>query len=95
MRRHPLPPQGRRRLRRHPVTPQRKCRQHAYGVIQRSRAWGDLVADHHPHSVRLDIPHPVGTPNLGIRLLGAPDVWTTPWHSAALRRGNGKWTLVP
>ncbi|GAA5016407.1 isocyanide synthase family protein [Streptomyces siamensis] len=75
---------------------QRACRRRAYGVIRRSRAWGDLVADHHPHSVRLSIhPQPVGAPKFGIRLLEAPDAWTTPWHSAALRRTDGTWTLLP
>lgn len=31
----------------------------------------------------------------GIRLLDAPDAWTTPWHSAALRRTDGTWALRP
>ncbi|WP_369354926.1 L-tyrosine/L-tryptophan isonitrile synthase family protein [Streptomyces sp. cg2] len=75
---------------------QRECRQRAYGVIQRSRAWGDLIADHHPRSVRLSIhPQPIGARKFGIRLLDAPDAWTTPWHSAALRRTDGTWTLMP
>jgi len=75
---------------------QRECRQRAYGVIQRSRAWGDLIAHHHPRSVRLSIhPQPVGAPKFGIRLLDAADAWTTPWHSAALRRADGTWTLMP
>lgn len=72
---------------------QRACRQRAYGVIQRSRAWGDLIADHHSHSVRLSIhPQPVGAPKFGIRLLDAPDAWTTPWHSTACaaRTGPGR-----
>ncbi|OLZ61422.1 pyoverdine biosynthesis protein PvcA [Streptomyces sp. IMTB 2501] len=75
---------------------QRSCRQRAYGVIQRSRAWGDLIAEHHPHAVRLSIhPQPVGGPKFGIRLLDARDAWTTPWHSAALHRADGTWTLMP
>ncbi|MBA6434570.1 L-tyrosine/L-tryptophan isonitrile synthase family protein [Streptomyces sp. GMR22] len=75
---------------------QRECRQRAYGVIQRSRAWGELIAEHHPRAVRLSIhPQPIGAPKFGIRLLDAPDVWTTPWHSAALRRADGTWTLLP
>ncbi|MEU8720510.1 isocyanide synthase family protein [Streptomyces antimycoticus] len=75
---------------------QRACRTRAYGVIQRSRAWGDLIAEHHPGSVRLSIhPQPIGAPKFGIRLLDAPDVWTTPWHSAALHRTDGTWTLMP
>ncbi|MFF5018965.1 L-tyrosine/L-tryptophan isonitrile synthase family protein [Streptomyces sp. NPDC001165] len=75
---------------------QRECRQRAYGVIRRSRAWGALIAEHHPHAVRLSIhPQPVGDAKFGIRLLDAPDAWTTPWHSAALRRTDGTWTLMP
>lgn len=72
------------------------CRQRAYSVIQRSRAWGDLIAEHHPDAVRLSIhPQPVGAAKFGIRLLDAPDAWTTPWHSVALRRADGTWTLMP
>jgi L-tyrosine isonitrile synthase len=75
---------------------QRECRQRAYRVIRRSRAWGALIAEHHPDAVRLSIhPQPVGAPKFGIRLLDAPDAWTTPWHSAALRRTDGTWTLLP
>ncbi|MCL8009782.1 L-tyrosine/L-tryptophan isonitrile synthase family protein [Streptomyces sp. AS02] len=75
---------------------QRECRRRAYGVIQRSRAWGALVADHHPRAVRLSIhPQPAGAAKFGIRLLDAPDAWTTPWHSAALREPDGTWTLMP
>ncbi|MFI1467198.1 L-tyrosine/L-tryptophan isonitrile synthase family protein [Streptomyces wuyuanensis] len=75
---------------------QRECRRRAYGVIQRSRAWGELIAEHHPRSVRLSIhPQPVGAPKFGIRLLDAPDAWTTPWHSTALRGADGTWSLLP
>ncbi|MBQ0987480.1 isocyanide synthase family protein [Streptomyces sp. F63] len=75
---------------------QRACRRRAYGVIQRSRAWGGLIAECHPRAVRLSIhPQPAGAPKFGIRLLDAPDAWTTPWHSAALRRADGTWTLMP
>ncbi|MCO8307360.1 L-tyrosine/L-tryptophan isonitrile synthase family protein [Streptomyces sp. RKCA744] len=75
---------------------QRDCRRRAYGVIQRSRAWGGLIAEHHPHAVRLSIhPQPAGAAKFGIRLLDAPDAWTTPWHSAALHRADGTWTLLP
>ncbi|GHE05187.1 hypothetical protein GCM10010339_39980 [Streptomyces alanosinicus] len=75
---------------------QRACRQRAYGVLQRSRAWGTLIAAHHPAAVRLSIhPQPAGAEKFGIRLLDAPDAWTTPWHSAALHRADGTWTLMP
>ncbi|TXS46327.1 pyoverdine biosynthesis protein PvcA [Streptomyces sp. uw30] len=75
---------------------QRECRSRAYGVIQRSRAWGELIAEHHPRAVRLSIhPQPAGAPKFGIRLLDAPDAWTTPWHSTALREPDGTWMLMP
>ncbi|BCM72161.1 MULTISPECIES: L-tyrosine/L-tryptophan isonitrile synthase family protein [Streptomyces] len=75
---------------------QRECRRRAYGVIQRSRAWGGLIAEHHRRAVRLSIhPQPVGGPKFGIRLLDAPDAWTTPWHAVALHRADGTWTLLP
>ncbi len=74
---------------------QRECRQRVYGVIQHSRAWGDLIAEHHPHAVRLSIhTQPIGAPKFGIRLLDAPDAWTTPWHSVARCRTDGTWTLI-
>lgn len=73
---------------------QRACRQRAYGVIQRSMAWGALIADCHPRSVRLSIhPQPVGD-KFGIQLLGCDDTWTTPWHSCAVRHPDGAWRLM-
>ncbi|GHF38154.1 paerucumarin biosynthesis protein PvcA [Streptomyces mashuensis] len=64
---------------------QRHCRQRAYEVIARSRAWGALVAAHHPDAVRLSIhPQPAGAPKFGIRLLEADDAWATPWHTTVL-----------
>ncbi|WP_331766268.1 isocyanide synthase family protein [Embleya sp. NBC_00896] len=74
---------------------QRDCRTRAYGVIQRSRAWSDLVAEYHPRSVRLSIhPQRRGADKFGIRLLDSPDAWTTPWHSTVLRRPDGRARLV-
>ncbi|MEU6965586.1 isocyanide synthase family protein [Streptomyces chrestomyceticus] len=69
---------------------QRACRTRAYGVLQRSRAWGTLIAEHHPDAFRLSIhPQPPGTAKFGIRLLDAPDVWMTPWHACVLRDADG------
>ncbi|MFH8343630.1 L-tyrosine/L-tryptophan isonitrile synthase family protein [Streptomyces sp. NPDC018045] len=69
---------------------QRACRSRAYRVIQRSRAWGALIAEHHPDAVRLSIhPQPRGAAKFGIRLLDAPDVWMTPWHACVLRDADG------
>ncbi|MFJ6381571.1 L-tyrosine/L-tryptophan isonitrile synthase family protein [Kitasatospora sp. NPDC092039] len=74
---------------------QRECRRRAYGVIQRSRAWGELIAEHHPRAVRLSIhPQPAGASKFGIRLLAAADAWTTPWHSAVIHRTDGGWELL-
>ncbi|MYU55402.1 MULTISPECIES: L-tyrosine/L-tryptophan isonitrile synthase family protein [Streptomyces] len=74
---------------------QRDCRTRAYGVIQRSRAWGDLIAAHHPDACRLSIhPQPRGSAKFGIRLLDAPDVWLTPWHSCLLRHTDGRRELM-
>ncbi|MFB6894264.1 L-tyrosine/L-tryptophan isonitrile synthase family protein [Kitasatospora sp. NPDC056327] len=74
---------------------QRDCRQRAYGVIQRSRAWGDLIAEQHPRSFRLSIhPQKVGVLKFGIRLLEHTDMWMTPWHSSVLHRPDGEWELM-
>jgi pyoverdine/dityrosine biosynthesis protein Dit1 len=74
---------------------QRECRRRAYGVIQRSRAWGELIAVHHPRQVRLSIhPQPVGAPKFGIQLLSAGDSWTTPWHAAPLVSHDGSIRLT-
>ncbi len=74
---------------------QRDCRARAYGVIQRSRAWSDLISKHHPQSVRLSIhPQPCRTPKLGIMLLESASSWVTPWHSAAVLQPDGSLTLM-
>lgn len=75
---------------------QRRCRKRAYEVIRRSAAWGRVVEHHHPDAVRLSIhPQPTGSPKFGIRLLGAPDVWTTPWHSCVVQHRDGRTELLP
>ncbi|ARZ71214.1 pyoverdine biosynthesis protein PvcA [Streptomyces albireticuli] len=74
---------------------QRECRTRAYGVIARSRAWGDLIAHHHPRSVRLSIhPQRPGSEKFGIRLLDAADAWATPWHTVVLRGRGGAARLM-
>ncbi|MGI5256251.1 L-tyrosine/L-tryptophan isonitrile synthase family protein [Streptomyces angustmyceticus] len=74
---------------------QRDCRRRAYAVMQRSRAWGDLVGAHHPGAFRLSIhPQPRDSPKFGIRLLDAPDAWTTPWHSCVLEHPDGRRELL-
>nr|WP_246593826.1 isocyanide synthase family protein [Streptomyces auratus] len=74
---------------------QRSSRRRAYGVMQRSRAWGELIAAHHPGAFRLSIhPQPRGSAKFGIRLLDAPDVWMTPWHSCVLEHADGRRELL-
>ncbi|WP_344574478.1 isocyanide synthase family protein [Streptomyces lunalinharesii] len=74
---------------------QRECRARAYGVIRRSRAWGELIAGHHPGAVRLSIhPQPRGAAKFGIRLLAAPDAWLTPWHACVLEHADGRRELL-
>ncbi|MFI9075849.1 L-tyrosine/L-tryptophan isonitrile synthase family protein [Streptomyces sioyaensis] len=74
---------------------QRSSRRRAYGVMQRSRAWGELIAAHHPGAFRLSIhPQPRGSAKFGIRLLEAPDVWMTPWHSCVLEHADGRRELL-
>ncbi|MEU5208494.1 isocyanide synthase family protein [Streptomyces sp. NPDC020742] len=74
---------------------QRDCRRRAYGVMQRSTAWGELVAAHHPGAFRLSIhPQPRGSAKFGIRLLDAPDVWVTPWHSCVVEHADGRRELM-
>jgi pyoverdine/dityrosine biosynthesis protein Dit1 len=67
---------------------QKTCRQRAYVVIQRSRAWSNLIAERFPHAVRLSIhPQTCGTSKLGIRLMEA-ESWMTPWHGVAMDVGD-------
>ena len=72
---------------------QKECRSRAYQVIQRSKAWGELVEARFPDAVRLSIhPQTCGAKKLGIRLL-EPDNWMTPWHGVAINAG-GRFLLV-
>jgi pyoverdine/dityrosine biosynthesis protein Dit1 len=73
---------------------QRECRKRAYGVMQRSRAWGRLIAERFPEAVRLSIhPQPCGSAKLGINLLETADNWITPWHGTAVDVG-GRFVLM-
>jgi pyoverdine/dityrosine biosynthesis protein Dit1 len=75
---------------------QRRSRERAYGVMRRSAAWGRVVEQYHPDAVRLSIhPQPAGSSKFGIRLLDAPDVWTTPWHSCVVQHPDGRTELMP
>lgn len=73
---------------------QRECRERAYGVIQRSKAWGRLLGQRFPDAVRLSIhPQPCGSAKLGIHLVETSDNWLTPWHSTAVDIG-GRFVLM-
>ncbi|HSP79843.1 MAG TPA: isocyanide synthase family protein [Myxococcaceae bacterium] len=73
---------------------QKDCRTRAYGVIQRSKAWGEMIARKYPRSVRLSIhPQPCSSHKLGIHLLETTDSWMTPWHGTAVDI-NGRFVLM-
>lgn len=68
----------------------RACGALAYRVMQRSQAWGRLVACRFPEALRLSIhPQPVHGEKIGVLLGEADDRWVTPWHAVALRVGDG------
>ncbi|MEU7259394.1 isocyanide synthase family protein [Streptomyces rimosus] len=74
---------------------QRECRGRAYGVLRRSRAWGELIAHHYPRNVRLSIhPQPCGAAKFGIALLEAADNWLTPWHAVVVQTGTDRFRLM-
>lgn len=76
---------------------QKESRAKAYEVIQRSKAWGELIAAKFPDAVRLSIhPQSCGAKKLGIRLSDStlrPDNWQTPWHGVAMDLG-GRFVLI-
>jgi pyoverdine/dityrosine biosynthesis protein Dit1 len=62
-------------------------------VIQRSKAWGELVETKFPNAVRLSIhPQSCGDKKMGIRLI-EPDNWLTPWHGVAVEV-DGRFMLL-
>ena len=71
-----------------------ECKQRTYQVIQRSDAWGRLLSDCFPASLRLSIhPQSPHSEKIGILMGDADDTWLTPWHGVAVRR-NGKFRLM-
>ncbi len=68
---------------------QRKAKLMAVEVIQRSWAWGDLLAKEFPHAIRLSI-HPQAPSSLkiGIHMMPTHDCWITPWHGVAVETGG-------
>ncbi|EMF07059.1 L-tyrosine/L-tryptophan isonitrile synthase family protein [Serratia marcescens] len=64
---------------------QKDAKQRACMVIQRSWAWGNLLAQHFPAAIRLSIhPHPVDNLKMGIHMMPSKDDWLTPWHAEPL-----------
>jgi pyoverdine/dityrosine biosynthesis protein Dit1 len=73
---------------------QKECRRLAYGVIQRSKAWGGLVVKKFPHALRLSIhPQACSFEKIGIHMLETADNWLTPWHGVAVDVG-GRFVLM-
>jgi pyoverdine/dityrosine biosynthesis protein Dit1 len=71
-----------------------ECKEKTYEVVRRSDAWGRLVADCFPASLRLSIhPQPPHSEKLGILLCESRDVWLTPWHGVAFKE-NGRFRLI-
>jgi len=73
----------------------KEAKERAYPVIQRSDAWGRLLAECFPTALRLSIhPHPPHGDKIGILLGDADDAWLTPWHSVAVKLPSG-FQLMP
>lgn len=73
---------------------QKDAKTRALGVIQRSWAWGALLADRFPDAIRLSIhPQPATSAKIGVHLMPTLDNWLTPWHGVAVERG-GQFTLM-
>ena len=68
---------------------QKKAKSMAVEVIQRSWAWGDLLAQQFPDAIRLSI-HPQAPSSLkiGVHMMPAQNAWITPWHGVAVDRGD-------
>ena len=58
----------------------------AYKVIQRSRAWDQLLNATFPDTLRLSIhPYPLIHHKFGIKLVPSSDKWATPWHNVVVK----------
>ena len=65
---------------------QNTARVRALLVIQRSWAWGHLLAERFPQAIRLSIhPQAPSSLKLGIHLMPTRDEWLTPWHGIAVK----------
>lgn len=71
-----------------------RCKSLAYQVIQRSNAWGSLIAETFPFSMRLSIhPQPSHGEKVGFHMIRTMDNWLTPWHGVVVDNGT-TFTLV-
>ncbi|MGB3438166.1 MAG: isocyanide synthase family protein [Actinophytocola sp.] len=70
------------------------CKEMAYQVIQRSNAWGELIGDVFPASLRLSIhPQERHGQKIGFHMIRTTDSWLTPWHGVVVDDGH-RFTLV-
>ncbi|MES9851396.1 MAG: isocyanide synthase family protein [Candidatus Thiodiazotropha sp. L084R] len=68
---------------------QKMAKSVSYRVIQRSNAWGKLLQEVYPDSLRLSIHPQYRVSNkIGIHMISTDDCWRTPWHSVAVKK-NG------
>lgn len=68
---------------------QKRAKLMAVEVIQRSWAWGDLLAQEFPHAIRLSIhPQAANSLKIGIHMMPTQDAWVTPWHGVAVDVGD-------
>lgn len=68
---------------------QKDSKTRALGVIQRSWAWGALLATRFPDAIRLSIhPQPAASLKIGVHMMPTRDNWLTPWHGVAVDLGD-------
>ncbi|AOJ06053.1 L-tyrosine/L-tryptophan isonitrile synthase family protein [Burkholderia mayonis] len=68
---------------------QKDSKTRALGVIQRSWAWGALLATQFPDAIRLSIhPQPAASLKIGVHMMPTRDNWLTPWHGVAVDLGD-------
>ncbi|VBC58600.1 pyoverdine chromophore biosynthetic protein PvcA [Burkholderia pseudomallei] len=73
---------------------QKDSKTRALGVIQRSWAWGALLATRFPDAIRLSIhPQPAASLKIGVHMMPTRDNWLTPWHGVAVDLG-GQFALM-
>lgn len=73
---------------------QKDSRERALEVIQRSLAWGRVVARMFPLAIRLSIhPQAETSEKIGIHMMPTKDDWLTPWHGVAVDAG-GRFVLM-